>query len=72
MAFNVERRGVMKLMQGQRRSFGQLDQGGAAWCSCTEELGLWKRQRLQAPRSPALGAPLWGRGGREPRPRHSS
>lgn len=32
MAFNVERRGVLKLMQGQRRSFGQLDRGqlGAA------------------------------------------
>lgn len=32
MAFNVERRGVLKLMQGQRRSFEQLDRGqlGAA------------------------------------------
>ena len=25
MAFNVERRGALKLMQGQRRSFEQLE-----------------------------------------------
>lgn len=29
MAFNVERKGVLKLMQGQRRSFEQLGRGGS-------------------------------------------
>lgn len=29
MAFNVERKGVVKLMQGQRRSFEQLGRGGS-------------------------------------------
>lgn len=59
MAFNVERRGVLKLMQGQRRSFEQLDRGqlGAA---AQRSSDLWKRQRLQAPRSPALVVPLEG------------
>lgn len=61
MAFNVERMGVLKLMQGQRRSFEQPDVG-TAWCSC-RGASARKRQRLQAPRSPALGAPFGGRGG---------
>lgn len=29
MAFNVERKGELKLMQGQRRSFEQLGRGGS-------------------------------------------
>lgn len=39
MAFNVERRGVLKLMQGQRRSFGQLDRGGQLGAAAQRSLG---------------------------------
>lgn len=65
MAFNVERKGVLKLMQGQRRSFEQLGRGGSL-VQLQRGASACQRQRPQAPKSPALGAAFGGRGGSSP------
>lgn len=56
MAFNVERRGVLKLMQGQRRSFGQLDRGGG-------QLGAAAQRSLVAETSEDPSSSMAGTGG---------
>lgn len=59
MAFNVERRGVLKLMQGQRRSFEQLDRG-----SLVQLHWSFGMETSEAPSSQIAGtwSTIWGEG----------
>lgn len=61
MAFNVERKGSLKLMQGQRRSFEQLGRGGSLVQLQERSFGL---STSEAPSSQIAGtwSSIWGEG----------